>query len=78
MPSTGAEVIYQLDNEDIEEYDITPIDIPMFYRINYIKTDTGIITSLTYYAETFGVSHITIQDAATFGDEEILEEDVTS
>ena len=32
-PSTGAEVIYQLDDEDIEEYDITPIDIPMFYRI---------------------------------------------
>ncbi len=78
VPSTGAEVVYQLDDEDIEEYDITPVDIPMFYRVNYIKIDTGIIKSLTYYAETFGVSHITIQNAATFGNEEILEEDVTS
>ena len=75
-PSTGAEVVYQLDNEDIEEYDITPIDIPMFYRINYIKTDNGIIINFTYYAETFAVSHLSIQNGATFGETEFFESDI--
>lgn len=75
-PSTGAEVIYQLDDEDIEEYDITPIDIPMFYRINYIKTDTGIIVNFTYYAETFAVSHLSVQNGATFGETEFFESDI--
>lgn len=75
-PSIGAEVIYQLENEDIVEYDITPQIIPMFFHVNYIKTDTGIIASFSYYAETFGVSHITISNGATIGETDILENDV--
>lgn len=50
----------------------------MFYRINYIKTETGLIISFSYYAETFGVSHITISNGATVGETEFLEEDVIS
>ena len=75
-PSTGAEVVYQLDDEDIEEYDITPIDIPMFYRINYIKIDNGVIANFTYYAETFAVSHLSVQNGATFGETEFFESDI--
>ena len=75
-PSIGAEVIYQLEDEDIVEYDITPQTIPMFFHVNYIKTDTGVIVSFSYYAETFGVSHITISNGATVGNTDILESDV--
>lgn len=75
-PSIGAEVIYQLEDEDIVEYDITPQTIPMFYHVNYLKTDTGIFVSFSYYAETFGVSHITISNGATIGETNILETDV--
>ena len=75
-PSIGAEVIYQLEDEDIVEYDITPQTIPMFFHVNYIKTDTGVIVSFSYYAETFGVSHITISNGATIGETNILESDV--
>lgn len=75
-PSTGAEVIYQLEDEDIVEYDITPQTIPMFYHVNYLKTNTGLIVSFSYYAETFGVSHITISNGATVGNTDILESDV--
>lgn len=48
----------------------------MFFHVNYIKTDTGIIASFSYYAETFGVSHITISNGATIGETDILENDV--
>ena len=75
-PSIGAEVIYQLADEDIVEYDITPQTIPMFFHVNYLKTDTGVIVSFSYYAETFGVSHITISNGATIGETDILESDV--
>ena len=75
-PSTGAEVVYQLADEDIVEYDITPQTIPMFFHVNYIKTDTGVIVSFSYYAETFGVSHITVSNGATIGETNILESDV--
>ena len=75
-PSIGAEVIYQLKDEDIVEYDITPQIIPMFFHVNYIKTDTGVIANFSYYAETFGVSHITISNGATIGNTDILESDV--
>ena len=75
-PSIGAEVIYQLEDEDIVEYDITPQTIPMFFHINYIKTDTGVIVSFSYYAETFGVSHITISNGATVGNTDIFESDI--
>ena len=75
-PSIGAEVIYQLEDEDVIEYDITPQTIPMFFHINYIKTDTGVIVSFSYYAETFGVSHITISNGATIGNTDIFESDI--
>ncbi len=75
-PSIGAEVIYQLEDEDVVEYDITPQTIPMFFHVNYIKTDTGVIVSFSYYAETFGVSHITISNGATIGGTSVLENDV--
>ena len=75
-PSIGAEVIYKLADEDIVEYDITPQTIPMFFHANYLKTDTGVIVSFSYYAETFGVSHITISNGATIGETDILENDV--
>lgn len=75
-PSTGAEVVYQLADEDIVEYDITPQTIPMFFHVNYIKTDTGVIVSFSYYAETFGVSHITVSNGATIGETNILESNV--
>jgi hypothetical protein len=75
-PSLGAEVIYQLEENDIVEYDITPQPVLMFYRINYIKTDTGVIVKFSYYAETFAVSHLTITNGATFGETEFFEEDV--
>ena len=75
-PSIGAEVIYLLEDEDIIEYDITPQTIPMFFHVNYIKTDTGVIVSFSYYAETFGVSHITISNGATIGGTSVLENDV--
>ena len=48
----------------------------MFYRVNYIKTDTGIIVNFTYYAETFAVSHLSIQNGATFGETEFFESDI--
>ena len=75
-PSIGAEVIYQLDENDIVEYDITPQVIPMFYHTNYIKTNTGVIVSFSYYAETLGVSHITITGGATIGETNFTESNV--
>jgi hypothetical protein len=48
----------------------------MFFHANYLKTDTGVIVSFSYYAETFGVSHITISNGATMGETNILESDV--
>ena len=48
----------------------------MFYRINYIKTNNGIIVNFTYYAETFAVSHLSVQNGATFGETEFFESDI--
>ena len=75
-PTTGAEVVYALDEEDWIEYDITPVTIPLFYHQNYISVDLGVITSFTYYAETFGVSHLTASDGITMGQTNIVEQDV--
>ena len=76
LPSIGAEVVYNLDETDIVEYDITPINIPLFYHINYFLTESGVIKSLTYYAETLMVEHLTIGSGITFGEEDIFEEDI--
>ena len=75
-PSTNAEVIYILDDEDVVEYDFTPLTIPLFYRINYIRTTLGLITEFSYYAETLAADHFTIYNGATFGNIDILETDV--
>lgn len=75
-PSTGAEVVYNLESANVVEYDITPITVPMFYNINYILVDNGEIINFTYYAETLSVNHLTVQDGATFGETEIFEENV--
>lgn len=75
-PTTGAEVVYALNEEDWIEYDITPVTIPLFYHQNYISVDLGIITSFTYYAETFGVKHLTTSDGITMGRTNIVEQDV--
>ena len=75
-PSTGAEVVYMLDEEDVVEYDFTPLTIPLYYRINYFKTEEGLITTLSYYAETLAAKHFTVYDGVTFGNTDILETDV--
>ena len=65
-----------MEDEDIVEYDITPQTIPMFYHSNYIKTNTGVIVNLSYYAETLGVSHITISNGVKIGSTDFSESDV--
>lgn len=75
-PSIGAQVIYKLEDEDVEEYDITLLTVPLFYHINYLKTETGQITRFVYYAETLSVTHLTIQDGATFGETDFFESDI--
>ena len=75
-PQTGAEVLYILDDEDVVEYNITPISIPMLYHSNYVYVNNGILTDLTYSAETLAVTHLTIYDGVSFGETNIFETDV--
>ena len=75
-PSTGAEVVYMLDEEDIVEYSFTPLTIPLFYHINYIKSDDGLITTFSYYAETLAADHFTVYNGVTFGSIDVLESNV--
>lgn len=75
-PSTGAEVVYMVAEEDIVEYNFTALTIPLFYHINYIRTNTGKIVRFSYYAETLAADHFTINTGATFGSTDILENDV--
>ena len=75
-PSEGAEVIYILPNGQTIEYDIDPITVPLFYRTNYFWTDNGVISGITYYAETLAADHFTIYNGVTFGNEDILEENI--
>ena len=76
IPTTNAEVVYELNEEDYVKYDITPIVIPLFFRNNQISIDIGVITLFAYYAETFGVSHLTTQNGITMGETNITENDV--
>ena len=75
-PSTGAEVIYKLDDNDIVEYNYTPMAIQLNYHVNYFFIEDGLLQELIYYAETFAVDHLTIHTGATFGETNILESDV--
>ena len=75
-PSTGAEVVYMVANQDIVEYDITPLEVLMFYHINYLQADNGEIVYFTYYAETLAATHMTIYDGLTIGSTNIVESNV--
>ena len=75
-PQTGAEVIYRLADEDIIEYDCTPMVIPLNYHENYFFIENGMFIELSYYAATLAVDHLTIYSGATFGETNILETDV--
>ena len=72
----GAEVVYRLDDEDIVEYDCTPMTIPLFEYENYFFIENGMFMELSYYAATIAIDHLTIYSGATFGDTNILETDV--
>lgn len=75
-PTTGAEVIYMLANEDIEEYSYTPLIISMFYQKNYFVVDNGEIINITYYAETLAAKHFTVYDGVRIGATDIDETNV--
>ena len=77
-PTTGAEVIYKLADEDIEEYNITPITVSLGQYVNYFFIDGGYLKTLSYYAQTLRVQHLTIDNGITFGETNILESDVAS
>ena len=75
-PSIGAEVIYVLNDEDVQEYNFTPVIPTLFYRDNAIYVNNGTVSSITYYGETFAIKHLTIYNGVTFGDTNINETDV--
>lgn len=77
-PSTGAEVVYEVDDEDIEEYCFkTPASVTLNYHTNIFFADDGIITELSYYAETLAVDHLTVYNGMTlFGDVNVVKSDV--
>lgn len=77
-PTIGAQVVYILDENDYEEYEFTPLIIPMNYHNNYIYCEDGTFLSLIYYAETLAVSHITLRDGIRFGYTDLTEENVTN
>ena len=75
-PQMGAEVVYRLADEDIVEYDCTPMTIPLFEYENYFFIENGMFMELSYYAATIAIDHLTIYSGATFGDTNILETDI--
>ena len=75
-PTLGAEVVYELDSNNITEYDIVSINIPLFYHCNHFHVNSGEIIKFSYYAETFALSHLTITNGITFGDNQITENTV--
>ena len=77
-PTTGAEVVYALEEEDYIEYNVTSVVVPLYYHTNYFWIENGLITLLSYYAETFAANHMTIYDGVTFGNTHIAESDITA
>ena len=75
-PSIGAEVVYRLADEDIVEYSGTPMTIPLNYHNNFFFIDDGNLQKLTYYAETFAVDHLTVQNGMTFAGIDIQQQDI--
>ena len=75
-PQTGAEVVYRLADEDIVEYNCTPMTIPLSEYENYFFIENGMFMELSYYAATIAMDHLTIYSGMTFGDTNILETDV--
>lgn len=77
-PSIGAEVVYILADENIVEYNYTPLTIEMFYQKNYFVVNNGEIINISYYAETLAAKHFTIYDGVRFGTTDIEETNITS
>lgn len=75
-PSIGAEVIYRLADEDITEYNFTPMTISLNYHVNYFFINNGVLKELSYYAETLAVQNLTIYSGMTFGESNIVEQDI--
>ena len=75
-PTTNAEVVYMLDENDVIEYDITALTIPLFYQHNYFYVPTGEIVNLSYYAETLAANHFTVYNGVQFGSTNIDETSV--
>ena len=75
-PQTGAEVVYRLPDEDIVEYNCTPMTIPLSEYENYFFIENGMFMELSYYAATIAIDHLTIYSGVTFGNTNILETDV--
>ena len=76
VPQTGAEVVYRLADEDIVEYNCTPMTIPLSEYENYFFINNGMFMELSYYAATIAMDHLTIYSGMTFGNTNILETDV--
>lgn len=77
-PTTGAEVVYALNEEDYIEYNATSVVVPLYYHTNYFWIENGLITLLSYYAETFAANNMTVYDGVTFGNTHIVESDITA
>lgn len=79
VPTVGAEVIYKLEQEDIIEYNLSSqLTIPLNYHYNYISVTNGLILSITYYAETLAVNHLTINgNVFRIGNTNVTEENIT-
>ena len=75
-PQIGAEVVYRLDDEDIVEYNCTPMVIPLNDHENYFFIENGMFIELSYYAATIAMDHLTIYSGMSFGNTNILETDV--
>ena len=75
-PSIGAEVIYRLADEDIQEYQGTSMTIPLDYHTNYFFMENGFFQEIQYYAETVAMQHLTIYSGITFGESNIVEQDI--
>ena len=75
-PQMGAEVVYRLADEDVIEYNCTPMTIPLSEYENYFFIENGMFIELSYYAATVAMDHLTIYSGMTFGDVNILETDV--
>ena len=59
LPTIGAEVVYELAEEDIIEYTIPTVTIPLAAGDNILWLNQGYITNIEYIAQTIGFEHLT-------------------